>query len=180
MTTLTDVAVQHYQPRMSRDQLPNLLRAAYQQLLERQPYDRERQGEFAHMEQDFLRGKVGIKRLVRQIGHSHLYQHLFFDGGCNTRCVEQGFKHFLGRSPSHRGEVAHYHNVLVHQGFKAMVDAFLDSEDYRIAFGADTLPHQRQQFAHQPPITYLMTQRIHASHQLPMVQPPILQSLSVL
>ncbi len=160
--------------------LQNLLRATYQQLLERQPYQHEKVGELEKIEQDFLRGRVGVKRLVRQVGGSHLYQRLFFNAGCNTRCVEQGFKHFLGRAPANKAEVAAYHDILVHQGFQAMVNAFVDSEEYRHNFGNDHLPHPRQRLAGYPPLAYLLTDRMNQRHELAMQGSPLLQSLAVM
>ena len=160
--------------------LQNLLRAAYQQLLERQPYQHEKAGELEKIEQDFLRGRIGIKRLVRQIGGSRLYQRLFFSAGCNTRCVEQGFKHFLGRAPASKEEVAAYHNILVRQGFQAMVNAFIDSEEYRRTFGNDRLPHPRQRLSGYPPLAYLLTEQMHRRHELAMQGSPRLQSLAVM
>ncbi|MEN9203595.1 MAG: phycobilisome rod-core linker polypeptide [Thermostichus sp. DG02_2_bins_29] len=160
--------------------LQNLLRAAYQQIFERQPYQHEKAGELEKIEQDFLRGRVGIKRLVRQLGGSHLYQQLFFSAGCNTRCVEQGFKHFLGRAPANKDEVATYHDILVHQGFQAMVNAFVDSEEYHRHFGNDRLPYPRQRLTGYPPVAYLLTDRMNHSHQLAMQGSPLLQSLAVM
>jgi phycoerythrin-associated linker protein len=160
--------------------LQNLLRATYQQLLERQPYQHEKAGELEKIEQDFLRGRVGVKRLVRQVGGSHLYQQLFFNAGCNTRCVEQGFKHFLGRAPANKAEVAAYHDILVHQGFQAMVNAFVDSDEYRHSFGNDHLPQPRQRLTGHPPLAYLLTDRMNQRHGLAMQGSPLLQSLAVM
>ncbi|MDX2271769.1 MAG: phycobilisome rod-core linker polypeptide [Cyanobacteriota bacterium] len=176
----TDSAILHYERNADSVTLQNLLRATYQQILERQPYQQERRGELAKLEGEFLRGKVGLRRLVRQIGHSHLYQQLFFNAGCNTRCVEQAFKHFLGRAPSHKAEVAGYHSILVKEGLKAMVDAFVDSEEYRLVFGNNTVPHPRSSFTSLSPMAYLLSHEINHSHQLAMQQSPLLQSLVAL
>lgn len=168
------------QRRQDPQTLQNLLRAAYQQLLERQPYQHEKAGELEKIEQDFLRGRIGIKRLVRQIGGSRLYQRLFFSAGCNTRCVEQGFKHFLGRAPASKAEVATYHDILVHHGFQAMVNAFIDSEEYRHHFGNDHLPHPRQRLSGHPPLAYLLTNQMHRRHELGMQGSPLLHSLAAM
>ncbi|MGY2778531.1 phycoerythrin-associated linker protein [Thermostichus sp. MS-CIW-23] len=168
------------QQRQDPQTLQNLLRAAYQQLLERQPYQHEKAGELEKIEQDFLRGRIGIKRLVRQIGGSRLYRQLFFSAGCNTRCVEQGFKHFLGRAPASKEEVAAYHDILVHQGLQAMVNAFIDSEEYRHQFGNDHLPHPRQRLSGHPPLAYLLTNQMHRRHELGMQGSPLLHSLAAM
>jgi hypothetical protein len=159
-----EVTVLHYERNASQETLQNLLRATYHQLLERQPYHHEKRGELAALEREFLKGKVGLKRLVRQIGQSQLYQQLFFRSGNNQRCVEQACKHFLGRAPISRSEVALYLEILVEKGFNAMIDALLDAEEYRAAFGNNTVPYPRYSFQALPPSAFLLSAYLHQSH----------------
>jgi hypothetical protein len=69
---------------------------------------------------------------------------------------------------------------LVHQGLQAMVNAFIDSEEYRHQFGNDHLPHPRQRLSGHPPLAYLLTNQMHRRHELGMQGSPRLQSLAVM
>ncbi len=175
-----EIPVLRYQRNADPETLQNLLRAAHQQILERQPYAHEKQGELMRLERDFLRKKVGMMRLVRQIGQSELYQKLFFQHGCNTRCIEEGFKHFLGRAPVSKEEVITYHDILVERGFKAMINTWIDSEEYHDAFGQDILPHPRPQMATHTPAAYLLSERVTRAHHLALQNSDHVLSLAVL
>ncbi|NJK64802.1 MAG: hypothetical protein HC921_20750 [Synechococcaceae cyanobacterium SM2_3_1] len=163
MSTSTRYTVS-YSPEQERShQSQNLsaqLSAAYHQVLERQPVFHEKQREFLKLEKDFLRGKVNVKRLVREIGRSKLYQKLFFEDISSMQCVEEGFKHFLGRPPLSKQEFAFYNDMLLRQGIASMVDAFLDSEDYHLAFGRDQLPHKLNQHTRMNPQSYLLSSQL--------------------
>ena len=153
-----------YDRQCSPEQLQELLRAVYRQLLQRQPYHWEKAHELRALERDFLQRKINLRRLIRAVGHSSLYRRLFFEQGGNTRCVEQAFKHFLGRLPLNREEIATYHRILVKSGLGALVDALVDSDEYRRVFGNTTVPYNRHSGI--APISPYLTQRCHDSHQL--------------
>ncbi len=144
----------------TREHLPSQLSAAYHQILERQPFFHEKQREFFKLEKDFLRGKVNVKRLVREIGRSKLYQKLFFENISSMQSVEEGFKHFLGRPPASKQEFAFYNDILLRHGIESMVDAFLNSDEYHLAFGRDHLPHQLLHYTQMTPKTYLLSSQL--------------------
>ncbi|GAB4215656.1 MAG: hypothetical protein OHK0012_16310 [Synechococcales cyanobacterium] len=162
------MSVHRYDRQASVEQLQELLRAVYQQLLERQPYQWERREYLASIEQEFLQKKMNLRRLIRAVGHSPLYRQLFLQGGGNTRCVEQAFKHFLGRIPLNSAEMASYHQILLKSGFNALIDALLDSDEYRQTFGQDRVPTARNHGI--APLSPYLTRRFHDSHHLFMPQ----------
>lgn len=153
-----------YDRQCTVEQLQQLLRAVYQQVLERQPFHWEKVGYLAQVERDFLQRKINLRRLIRAVGHSPLYQRLFFQQGGNTRCVERAFQHFLGRLPLSREEVASYHRILVREGLGALVDALLDSEEYRRVFGPNQVPYERHSGI--APISAYLAQRCHDSQHV--------------
>ena len=48
------------------------LHQIYAQVLERQPYGFERK-QLAKIEAEFLKNKIGVKRFLRELGHSEVY-----------------------------------------------------------------------------------------------------------
>ena len=112
----------------------------YAQVLERQPYGFERK-QLAKIETEFLRNKIGVKRFLRELGHSEVYLNEFYYNSSNPKFIELCFKHFMGRAPMDQGEMRFYCDILMRNGVKAMITALLDSEEYIKHFGCFTVPH---------------------------------------
>jgi phycoerythrin-associated linker protein len=141
----------------SREERANALRQIYQQVLERQPYTFERL-ELKKAEEDFLRDKIGVRRFLKELGHSELYLNSFYYQSSNQKFVEVCLKHFLGRSIVNHQEMHDYMNVLIKEGVKHLITAILDSEEYRKYFGCFTVPYIREQSVYASPKAYLETQ----------------------
>ena len=128
----------------------------YAQVLERQPYGFERK-QLAKIEAEFLKNKIGVKRFLRELGHSEVYLNEFYYNSSNPKFIELCFKHFIGRAPSDQAEMRRYCDVLMRQGVKAMITALLDSEDYLRHFGCFTVPHAWTEANYPSPRTFWET-----------------------
>ncbi|MBE9136267.1 phycobilisome rod-core linker polypeptide [Nodosilinea sp. LEGE 07088] len=136
----------------------------YAQVLERQPYAFERK-QLAEIEADFLRKKSGVKRFLRDLGHSEVYLNEFYYNSSNPKFIELCFKHFIGRAPSNPVEMRRYCDILMRNGVKAMITALLDSEDYRRHFGCFTVPHAWAEDSYPSPRTFWETEvLLHELH----------------
>ncbi|MEY2978337.1 MAG: phycobilisome rod-core linker polypeptide [Prochlorotrichaceae cyanobacterium] len=141
----------------SREERANALRQVYNQVLERQPYAFERL-ELKKAEDEFLRDKIGVRRFLKELGHSELYLNSFYYKSSNQKFLEVCLKHFLGRSIVNHQEMHHYMNILINEGVKHLITAILDSEEYRKYFGCFTVPYIREQQVYSSPKAYLETQ----------------------
>ena len=94
-------------------------------------------------ESQFRRGELSVSEFIRQIAKSDLYRTRFFENGSRNRFIELNFKHFLGRAPQSREEIAEHSAILDSEGYEAEIDSYLDSEEYNQAFGPDTVPFYR-------------------------------------
>lgn len=138
----------------TRDERQAALYQIYQQILERQPYAYERRS-LAKAEKDFLSDKIGVRRFLKELGHSEVYLNSFYHTSTNLKFIESCFKHFLGRAPLNSEEVHEYCNVLLTEGVHHLITAILDSEEYRKFFGCFTVPHARHPRYYESPKAYL-------------------------
>ena len=125
----------------------------YAQVLERQPYSYERQ-QLAKVEKDFLSDKIGVRRFLKELGHSQVYLSSFYHNSSNMKFLELCFKHFLGRAPIDQEEIKFYCEILMHKGVAHLITAILDSEEYRKTFGCFTVPHPRAERYYSSPKAY--------------------------
>lgn len=132
------------------------LHQIYAQVLERQPYASERK-QLEKNEAEFLRNKIGVKRFLRELGHSEVYLGEFYYSSSNPKFIELCFKHFIGRAPSDQEEMHRYCDILMRQGVKVMITALLDSEDYINHFGCFTVPHAWSEHSYPSPKTFWET-----------------------
>jgi phycoerythrin-associated linker protein len=136
----------------------------YAQVLERQPYGFERK-QLAKIETEFLRNKIGVKRFLRELGHSEVYLNEFYYKSSNLKFIELCFKHFIGRAPSDHEEMHIYCDILMRDGVKAMITALLDSDDYLRHFGCFTVPHAWTEGRYPSPKTFWETEvLLHELH----------------
>jgi phycoerythrin-associated linker protein len=112
----------------------------------------------AKIEADFLRKKSGVKRFLRDLGHSEVYLNEFYYNSSNPKFIELCFKHFIGRAPSDQAEMRRYCDILMRHGVKAMITALLDSEAYRQHFGCFTVPHAWAEGSYPSPRTFWETE----------------------
>lgn len=135
----------------------------YRQVLERQPYFYERQ-QLAKAEKDFIADKIGVRRFLKELGHSEVYLNAFYHKASNLKFLEWCFKHFMGRAPIDQAEIRFYSDIMMKKGVQAIVTAILDSEEYRKVFGCFTVPYPRQQTHYVSPKAYLETQILNQEY----------------
>jgi hypothetical protein len=135
----------------------------YRQVMERIPYEAERKS-IAKLEQDFLNDKIGVRRFLKELGCSDLYLESFYFNNSNYRFLDMCFKHFMGRAPMDQEELRYYDDLLLKHGVKVMIQALLDSEEYRKAFGCFTVPHPCEQNYYPSPECYLESRALNEEH----------------
>jgi len=84
-----------------------------------------------------------VKEFVQALGCSELYLKEFYTPYPNTKVIEQGTKHFLGRAPLNQREIQKYNQILATQGIRAFIGAMVNSMEYLQVFGEDTVPYRR-------------------------------------
>jgi phycoerythrin-associated linker protein len=150
------------------------LYAIYQQVLERQPYTHERK-KLAKAEKDFLSDKIGVRRFLKELGHSQVYLDSFYHNASNMKFLECCFKHFLGRAPLDQAEIQYYCDILMHKGVAEMITAILDAEEYRKVFGCFTVPYPQTPTCYASPKAYLesnlLNHELHGrrGHSIPTI-----------
>jgi hypothetical protein len=130
------------------------LNQIYLQVLGRQPYVFERR-DLAKAEKDFLKDKIGVRRFLKELGHSEVFLNTFYHHSSNLKFLDWCFKHLMGRAPVNQEEVQFYCNLLMQEGVTKLVTAILDSEEYRKVFGCFTVPYAREQKYYESPKAYL-------------------------
>jgi phycobilisome core-membrane linker protein len=120
----------------------DVVKAAYRQVFERD-ITRAYSQSVSDLDSKVKNGEISVREFVRRLGLSPLYRDQFFLPFINSRAVELAFKHFLGRSPESREEVAAYFAIVSKGGLAALVNALVNSREYSDYFGEETVPYQR-------------------------------------
>lgn len=120
-----------------------VVQAAYRQIFERDINPYIVQNEFTVLETQLSNGDINLKEFIEALGNSKLYIKEFYAPYPNTKVIELGTKHFLGRAPQDQGEIRKYNQLLATQGLKGFVGAMVNSMEYAQLFGEDTVPYRR-------------------------------------
>ena len=128
-------------PNSTEDDLQAVIRAVYKQVL----------GNAHLMECDRLisaesllrNGDITVKGFVNLVAKSDLYRSLFFESSSAYRFIELNSKHFLGRAPADQAEISAHVITYNQQGYDAEIDSYLDSNEYNLNFGENTVPYPR-------------------------------------
>jgi len=160
MTVFQPIVVNRYSTPEERQ---TALRQIYFQVLERQPYAYEHK-HLARAEKDFLTDKIGVRRFLKELGHSQVYLDSFYHNSSNMKFLELCFKHFLGRAPIDQEEIKVYCNILMHKGVAQLITALLDSEEYRKTFGCFTVPYPRSERYYPSPKAYTESHLLNHEH----------------
>lgn len=137
----------------------NTVRAAYRQIFERdlEPYIIN--AEFTALESKLSNAEITVKEFIEGLGCSDLYLKEFYAPYPNTKVIELGTKHFLGRAPLNQKEIQKYNQILATQGLKAFIGAMVNSMEYLQLFGEDTVPYRR--FPTLPAANFPNTERLY-------------------
>lgn len=137
----------------------NAIKAAYRQIFERDIDPYIVQTQFAVLESRLSNAEITVKEFIEGLGCSELYLKEFYTPYPNTKAIELGTKHFLGRAPLNQREIQKYNQILASQGLKAFIGAMVDSMEYIQVFGEDTVPFRR--FPTLPAANFPNTERLY-------------------
>lgn len=121
----------------------NLVGAAYRQIFERDIAPYVVKNEFTSLESKLRNQEINVKEFIEGLGCSDLYIKEFYTPYPNTKVIELGTKHFLGRAPLNQGEIRKYNQILATQGIRAFINIMVNSMEYLQVFGEDTVPYYR-------------------------------------
>ncbi|HIK07814.1 MAG TPA: phycobilisome rod-core linker polypeptide [Trichormus sp. M33_DOE_039] len=136
-----------------------VISAAYRQIFERDIAPYIVKNEFTVLESKLGNGEITVKEFIEGLGYSNLYLKEFYTPYPNTKVIELGTKHFLGRAPLDQAEIRKYNQILATQGIRAFIAALMNSQEYGEVFGEDTVPYRR--FPTLPAANFPNTQRLY-------------------
>lgn len=139
--------------------LKALIRAAHRQIFERDLNPFTIQNDFTVWETKLSNGDIAVKEYIEFLGTSNLYVKEFYTPFPNTKVIELGTKHFLGRAPLDQSEIRRYNQLLATDGIKAFIRAMVNSVEYSDLFGEDTVPYRR--FPTLPAANFPNTERLY-------------------
>nr|YP_009332700.1 phycobillisome linker protein [Membranoptera weeksiae]AHZ94714.1 phycobillisome linker protein [Membranoptera weeksiae] len=136
-----------------------VLRAIYRQLFERDLNSFTIGDEFYNLEKAFLVGDLTVQQTIEKLGSSLLYRKEFYQPHPNTKVIELGTKHFLGRAPNNQAEIRYYNQILASQGISYFISILVNSSEYNIVFGSDIVPYRR--FPTLPAANFPNTEKLY-------------------
>ncbi|MBE9115121.1 phycobilisome rod-core linker polypeptide [Lusitaniella coriacea LEGE 07157] len=137
----------------------NAIAAAYRQVFERNLAPYTIQTQFTALESKLSNGEINVKEFIEGLGCSDLYIKQFYTPYPNTKAIELGTKHFLGRAPLNQKEIQTYNQILASQGIRAFIGAMVNSMEYLQVFGEDVVPYRR--FPTLPAANFPNTERLY-------------------
>nr|YP_009313514.1 Phycobilisome linker polypeptide [Galaxaura rugosa]SCW21768.1 Phycobilisome linker polypeptide [Galaxaura rugosa] len=143
----------------SKQHIEKILRATYRQIFERDLNSLSLGYELIDLEQAFLNNKIPVQQLVQQLGKSLIYRKEFYQPYPNTKVIELGTKHFLGRAPNNQAEIRYYNQILASQGLGPFIDSLVNSLEYNTIFGANIVPYRR--FPTLPAANFPNTEKLY-------------------
>ncbi|OLP17349.1 photosystem I reaction center subunit X [Leptolyngbya sp. 'hensonii'] len=136
-----------------------VIRAAYRQIFERDIDPYIVKNEFTVLETQLSNGDITVKEFIESLGNSKLYLREFYTPYPNTKVIELGTKHFLGRAPLDQAEIRKYNQILASQGIKGFIGAMVNSLEYLQYFNEDTVPYRR--FPTLPAANFPNTEKLY-------------------
>ncbi len=136
-----------------------VIRAAYRQIFERDLDPYIIQAEFTALESKLSNGEITVKEFIEGLGCSDLYIKEFYAPYPNTKVIELGTKHFLGRAPLNQREIQKYNQILASKGIRAFIRSMVESMEYLQLFEEDTVPYRR--FPTLPAANFPNTERLY-------------------
>nr|YP_010988300.1 phycobilisome linker polypeptide [Rhodochorton tenue]WOK79496.1 phycobilisome linker polypeptide [Rhodochorton tenue] len=143
----------------SKELRETILRASYRQIFERDINPFSLGYELVGLESAFIQGELSLKQLIEKLGSSSLYLKEFYQPYPNTKVIELGTKHFLGRAPNNQAEIRYYNQILASQGLVAFIDSLVNSSEYNAIFGNNTVPYRR--FPTLPAANFPNTEKLY-------------------
>ncbi|MFG6094783.1 phycobilisome rod-core linker polypeptide [Leptothoe sp. ISB3NOV94-8A] len=139
--------------------IQSVIQAAYCQIFERDISPYIVKTEFTSLESKLSHGEINLKKFIEDLGCSTLYMKEFYAPYPNTKVIELGTKHFLGRAPLNQTEIRKYNQLLATQGIRGFIQAMIKTPEYAEFFGNDTVPYRR--FPTLPAANFPNTERLY-------------------
>ncbi|NEQ23420.1 MAG: photosystem I reaction center subunit X, partial [Microcoleus sp. SIO2G3] len=136
-----------------------VIRAAYRQIFERDVEPYIVKNEFTALESKLGNNEINVKEFIEGLGVSDLYIKEFYTPYPNTKVIELGTKHFLGRAPESQKEIQKYNKILAAEGIRGFIGALVNSMEYSQVFGEDTVPYRR--YPTLPAANFPNTQKLY-------------------
>ncbi|NEP61803.1 MAG: photosystem I reaction center subunit X, partial [Symploca sp. SIO2G7] len=136
-----------------------VIQAAYRQIFERDIAPYVVKAEFTELESKLSNGEINMKEFIGELGCSDLYQKEFYAPYPNTKVIELGTKHFLGRAPLNQTEIRKYNQILATKGIRGFIQTMVETPEYAEFFGEDTVPYRR--FPTLPAANFPNTERLY-------------------
>ncbi len=143
----------------NRNEKYQVLRAIYRQIFERDLNSFSIGDEFYNLEKAFLIGEFSVQEVIEKLGCSKLYGKEFYQPYPNTKVIEFGTKHFLGRAPNNQAEIRYYNQILASQGQTCFIETLVNSLEYNKLFGKNIVPYHR--FPTLPAANFPNTQKLY-------------------
>jgi phycobilisome core-membrane linker protein len=143
-----------------KTELNMVIGAAYRQIFERDIAPYIIKNEFSVLESKLGNREITVKEFIEGLGTSSLYIREFYTPYPNTKVIELGTKHFLGRAPLDQAEIRKYNQILATQGLKSFINAMVNSIEYVEAFNEDMVPYNR--FPTLPAANFPNTQKLYS------------------
>ncbi|HEY9643526.1 MAG TPA: phycobilisome rod-core linker polypeptide [Coleofasciculaceae cyanobacterium] len=143
----------------SNTEIQTVIRAAYRQIFERDVEPYIVKNEFSALESKLRNNELNLKEFIEALGTSRLYIKEFYAPYPNTKVIELGTKHFLGRAPLDQAEIRKYNKLLATEGLLAFIRAMVNTPEYAENFGEDTVPYRR--FPTLPAANFPNTNRLY-------------------
>ena len=140
-------------------QLKVIIAAAYRQIFERDIDPYVVRTEFSSLESKLGNNEINLKEFIEGLGCSQLYIKEFYAPYPNTKVIELGTKHFLGRAPRNQVEIRKYNQILATSGIKGFIGAMVNGVEYIEMFGEDTVPYRR--YPTLPAANFPNTERLY-------------------
>jgi len=140
-------------------QLQSVVKAAYRQVFERDIEPFVTKAEFTALESKLRNSEITVRGFIEALGSSELYVREFYTPYPNTKAIELGTKHFLGRAPLDQAEIRKYNQILATEGIRSFVSAMVALPEYAQAFGEDVVPYRR--FPTLPAANFPNTERLY-------------------
>ena len=115
--------------------------------------------EFTELESKLGNAEINLKEFIEGLGCSDLYIKEFYAPYPNTKVIELGTKHFLGRAPLNQKEIQKYNQILASEGIRAFIGAMVNGMEYLQVFGEDTVPYRR--FPTLPAANFPNTEKLY-------------------
>jgi phycobilisome core-membrane linker protein len=137
----------------------NVIAASYRQVFERDLAPYIIQTQFTALESKLTNNEINLKEFIEGLGCSELYIKEFYTPYPNTKVIELGTKHFLGRAPMNQREIQKFNQILASGGIRAFIGAMVSSMEYLQVFGEDVVPYRR--FPTLPAANFPNTEKLY-------------------